>query len=221
MEDKSTNIKERVLQIAEFKRVTKEKFFKQIGMTYGNFKGKSKETPLNSNAIADISSIHSDISLEWLLTGKGDMLKKTGETAYPAPAGEGIPLIPVEAFAGVASNNGYAIDFDTIEERYNVPLFDNKGVDFMIHVRGASMYPKYSNGDIIACKFVRELIFIQWNKVYVIDTKSQGAMIKRLLPSQDPDNIICRSDNKDYLDFEIPKSEINNIALVIGCIRLE
>lgn len=229
MEDKTTNIKERVLQIAETKGIAKERFFEKIGMSYGNFKGKSKTTPLNSNAIEDISSMFPDISLKWLITGQGKMIDKEDSddlqeaTAYKQPphSPNSIPLIPVEAFAGAATNNGYAVDFDTIEERYNVPLFDNKGVDFMLYVRGASMYPRYSNGDIVACKFVKERIFIQWNKVYVIDTKSQGAMIKRLLPSQDPEYITCRSDNPEYLDFDVPLCEINNLALVIGCIRLE
>lgn len=221
-------IKERISQLLETKSIPKEAFYQKIGMTSASFRGKAKETPINSNAIENILSEIPDVNLEWLLTGKGEMVKKEkvkGEkkelyaTASHSP--NSIPLIPVEAFAGAATNNGYAIDFDTIEERYNVPLFDNKGVDFMLYVRGASMYPRYSNGDIVACKFVKERIFIQWNKVYVIDTKSQGAMIKRLLPAQDPEYITCRSDNPEYLDFDVPLSEINNLALVIGCIRLE
>ena len=74
--DKSSKIKERILQIADFKGIAKEKFFESISMTYGNFKGKSKLTPINSNAIADIMTIFPEISPEWLLTGKGNMLKE-------------------------------------------------------------------------------------------------------------------------------------------------
>jgi hypothetical protein len=84
MEDIFTNIKERVLQIAENKGISKEKFFEQIGMTYGNFKGKSKKTPLNSNAIVDISTIYPDVNLEWLLLGKGSMFKKDQLLNTPA-----------------------------------------------------------------------------------------------------------------------------------------
>ncbi|WP_286767195.1 MULTISPECIES: LexA family transcriptional regulator [Sphingobacterium] len=169
-----------------------------------------------------------DIDANWLITGSGNMLKERTSIKNEdklkldsTPSVDGIPLIPVEAFAGAALNNGYAVDFDAIEERYNVPLFDGKGVDFMMYVRGSSMYPKYRSGDIVACRFVRELLFIQWNKVYIIDSKSQGAMIKRLLPSTNPDHVICRSDNREYIDFEVPLSDIQNIAMVIGCISLE
>lgn len=162
------------------------------------------------------------LDANWLLTGKGEMLKdpqlKTADILdYSRP----IPLIPVDAFAGISNNGGYSISDSTIEERYIIPLFDGKGVDFLISVRGSSMYPKYSSGDIVACRFVRELLFIQWNKVYVLDTKSQGSMIKRLIKSDNPKTVICRSDNKDYGDFEVPMDDIQNIALVIGAIRLE
>ncbi len=69
-------IKERVLKIAEYYTIPKDTFIKEIGMTYANFKGKAKYTPLNSNAIANILSKYPDINSEWLLTGKGFMLKK-------------------------------------------------------------------------------------------------------------------------------------------------
>jgi hypothetical protein len=76
---KSSNIKERILQLLEIKGVAKSTFFGKIGMTYGNFTGKSKNTPLNSEAIADIFSIFPDVNLEWLLTGKGSMLRVSME----------------------------------------------------------------------------------------------------------------------------------------------
>lgn len=71
-----TNIKERVLQIAVYKGVTKERFFKELGLSYANFKGIQKKSALNSDAIDIILSIHDDISVEWLVIGKGEMLKR-------------------------------------------------------------------------------------------------------------------------------------------------
>lgn len=94
MEGKSSKIKERVLQIAECKGIAKERFFEKIGMTYGNFKGKSKETPLNSTAIENIYAIYPDINLEWLITGKGDMLKEDvqKEDVFDDPTQENMAL---------------------------------------------------------------------------------------------------------------------------------
>ncbi|MGL4346992.1 MAG: hypothetical protein ACRCR9_02770 [Chitinophagaceae bacterium] len=85
-----SNIKERCLEIAVNKGISKELFFKNIGMTYGNFKGKAKETPLNSDTIANILTNFPDISPEWLLTGKGSMLRDAQGTPS-LRASEAIP----------------------------------------------------------------------------------------------------------------------------------
>lgn len=73
--DKTSNIKERILQLSELKSVSKEIFFKNLGLTYGNFKGKSKETPINSNALVDILTKYPDVNPTWLLTGDGEVFK--------------------------------------------------------------------------------------------------------------------------------------------------
>lgn len=74
-------IKERVMQLLEVKGVAKENFFAEIGMTSANFRGTAKQTPLNSNAIANIFTTIPDVNLEWLITGKGDMFKSKQSTA--------------------------------------------------------------------------------------------------------------------------------------------
>lgn len=73
MENKFSNIKGRVLQVAELYNVSKEKFCKEIGVTYGNFKGQALKTPLNSNAVANILAKYRDINPRWLILGEGDM----------------------------------------------------------------------------------------------------------------------------------------------------
>ena len=73
-------IKERVLQIAEKKGVSKESFFTKIGMSSANFRGKAKETPLNSNAIIEIVKFYPEVNLHWLITGEGLMFLETIKT---------------------------------------------------------------------------------------------------------------------------------------------
>lgn len=73
----STNIKERILQIADYKSIRKEEFIKGLGQSYNNYRGKSKESPPTSEVIAEISTKYPDINLIWLLTGKGEMIQNT------------------------------------------------------------------------------------------------------------------------------------------------
>lgn len=170
-----------------------------------------------------------NISADWLLTGRGEMFSKEIQTqqepentlniAHRVPEGshEGIPLIPIEAMAGALTSEQTVLEYEC--ERYVIPVF--KGADFLIPVKGSSMYPKYSSGDIVACQRVpMSDLFFQWNKVYVIDT-TQGALIKRIKPGSDNEHVLIVSDNEKYDPFELPTSAIHAVALVIGVIRLE
>lgn len=130
---------------------------------------------------------------------------------------EGIPLLPIEAMAGALTSEQTVFEYEC--ERYVIPVF--KGADFLVPVKGSSMYPKYSSGDIVACQRVpMSDLFFQWNKVYVIDT-TQGPLIKRIKPGSDKEHVLIVSDNEKYDPFELPYSAIRAVALVIGVIRLE
>ncbi|WP_418359037.1 hypothetical protein [Sphingobacterium detergens] len=78
------NVKERVLLIAERKGISKTEFFKDVGLSYANFKGGQKNTALSSDAMIAILTRHPDISPAWLLMGEGKMMR-TGETVSPEP----------------------------------------------------------------------------------------------------------------------------------------
>ena len=130
----------------------------------------------------------------------------------------GIPLIPLEAIAGPGTP---AYEDEKELEYYSVPAFRDS--DFLIRVKGDSMSPKFTGGDLVACKKIDigSVYFIQWNRVYVVYTKSQGVMIKRLQPSEKEDCVRCVSDNEKYAPFDVPKSDIIALALVNGSISLE
>jgi hypothetical protein bfra3_16308 len=180
------------------------------------------KVPLSDKFLDKICSLDNNINKVWILENKGEMLKSSNNTPAVAEPQlpSGVPMLPFDAFAGIGTDVE-GVNLDTIEERYVVPLFDGMKMDFMISVRGSSMYPKYNSGDVVACRMVQELLFVQWNKVYVLDTISQGVIIKRLKKSDKEGFVICKSDNEQYEPFEIPMSDIRTIALVVGAIRLE
>lgn len=70
------SIKDRVLLISKSKGNNKMDFFKDLGMSYANFKGVQKKSALSSDAVATILSIHKDISPAWLIAGEGDMYRE-------------------------------------------------------------------------------------------------------------------------------------------------
>lgn len=134
---------------------------------------------------------------------------------------KGAPVIPVSALAGFAKGDVSVAARDIIEWCV-VPEFERRGVEFYIRVNGDSMHPRYSNGDLLACKRITDLTFFQWGKVYVLDT-DQGPLVKRIFQSKTHPvgGLECRSDNDAYPPFSILNSSIRGVAIVLGRICLE
>ena len=66
-------------RLLEYKGVGKESFYKKIGVTSANFRGKAKESDIASMTIAKILSEFPDLNLYWLITGEGEMLLKNSQ----------------------------------------------------------------------------------------------------------------------------------------------
>ncbi|WP_289665548.1 S24 family peptidase [Flavobacterium panacagri] len=200
-------------------------FAKKVGISTSMMNEILKErTNVGIKPIQNTVHVFPEICLEWLIKGEGMMIKrKSGnEVSDELRKNEiiqsiGIPLIPIEAMAGYSAGEATVLELDC--ERFLIPTF--KGADYLIQVKGSSMYPKYNSGDIVACKNLSLAdMFFQWNKVYVLDT-IQGALIKRIKKGSSEEHILIVSDNLNYDPFELHKSQIRAIAIVIGVIRLE
>lgn len=213
------NKKDMILALIEhYSNGNKAQFANLLGITP---QGLSTWIKRESFDIELIFSKCEGLSANWLLTGKGSMIKEN-KTAIPTatPAQnitDGIPLIPFSAMAGALTDERTALEYEC--ERYVVPAF--KGADFLMIIKGTSMQPTYNSGDIVACQRVpMNSIFFQWNKPYVLDT-AQGPLVKRVKPGSDQNHITLVSDNPDYDPFQLPLEQVNAVALVIGLIRLE
>lgn len=178
--------------------------------------------------LQDITKNFVDVNIDWLITGNGDMFKtcttpllKDDQTTVAigtrSDKNEGIPLIPIDAMAGMLSGDDHSImEYEC--EYYVIPMF--KGAEFLIQVKGDSMRPQYYSGDIVACKRLPLDTFFQWNRTYVIDSE-QGVLIKKVEAGSDNEHILLVSESKEYRPFEIAKEKIYSLALVIGVVRAE
>lgn len=215
------NEKDKLKQFLEYKGISKNKFYTQTGLSVG-FLDSGKSLGVDKAKI--IINTYPDLSLEWLVLDKGEMLNTSPKPAperEEAPIAykskEGIPLIPIDAMAGVLSDNSQIVmEYEC--EHYVIPMF--KGAEFLIPVKGDSMQPKYYSGDIVACKRLPLDTFFQWNRTYVIDSE-QGVLIKRVKKGEDNHHITMVSENPEYEPFQLEKSQIYSLALVIGVVRAE
>ena len=131
-------------------------------------------------------------------------IKSLMDTMDGGDNAETIPVIPVEAMAGTLKEFFQSVnEYDC--ERMVSPI---KGADYAIKVNGDSMSPEIPNGSHILLKKIMEDQFVEWGKIFCLDT-ANGAVIKRIFPTDDPEVIECRSINPEYPSFKVNTRHIN------------
>lgn len=195
---------------------------------YDVMSGKTKK--ISPTMVDRIISVYPEISHIWLLTGEGEMLKNTSETANNdgsnAVSGKIIPFYDADAVAGY----DYAV---TMEPAKQVGMIEIgsilKDSEAGIRVYGNSMVPNYPAGCVIGTKLHTDS-FIEPGRVYIVETRD-NRYLKRLYYNDDKTAFHCISDNQMkyddgprkgklyYQDFEIPADEVVRIHQVVGVIK--
>jgi len=211
-------VKDRLTKFRQYKNLGQGKFEKLSGLSNG-YLTQLRKAP-GSEKLQRILCTFPELNRTWLLTGEGDML--TGEEAEQTiqPSTESdihlIPLLPVSAQGG--SLNDFVVSIkESSCEKIISPI---KGADYAMSVSGESMAPEYPSGSQILIKRIDEKAFIDWGRVYVLDT-CNGTVIKRLFPSEAADKVLCKSINPEFPPFEVSLSDVYAVYRVLMCMALK
>ena len=205
-------MKERLIEFLAYLSIGQTKFEEKVGLSRG-FVNKIGES-IKDKTLEKITSVYPELNINWLKTGEGKMLKE-------AQTEEGsilVPLLPISAQGG--SLNDFVVSVkDSDCEQVISPI---KGVEFAMSVSGESMSPEYPSGSQILIKRINEKAFIDWGRVYVLDT-CNGAVIKKILPSDDKDSgrLKCISINPEYPSFEVSLEDIYGVYRVLMCMSVK
>jgi phage repressor protein C with HTH and peptisase S24 domain len=213
------NTRDRILKFIGYKQVNKAQFYAETGLSNGFL---DKTANPGTDKLDKILTSYPEINLYWLVTGRGEMLrtKETAPNVAPIIAPndikephqitittpkvvsvdvnkkETIIFVPVKAAAGYL--NGFG-DPEYIEslQAYRLPGFEN-GSFRMFEVDGHSMMPTLKSRDRIIGKWC-ELANIKDSYVYIIVTRNDGVVVKRVLNRIQKDGIlILKSDGNRY-----------------------
>ncbi|MBC6400787.1 MAG: LexA family transcriptional regulator [Ekhidna sp.] len=123
---------------------------------------------------------------------------------------EYIQLVPIKAAAGYTG--GFADpEYLTDLPRFHLPVLPKGGTYRAFEISGDSMLPILS-GSIIIGKYVEQLNDIKNGKTYVLVTKSEGIVYKRVFNYLDEKGkLFLVSDNKSYNAYEIQPGEIMEV----------
>ena len=221
--------KDRLLEFLRYKGLGQQKFEISIGMSNGwaNKVGDS----IRENTLKKISEVYPELNIAWLKSGVGVMLNngESEETLYTPKeehsqttesedTAKWVLLLPVSAQGG--SLNDFVVSVKESDcEKVVSPI---RGVDFAMTVSGDSMSPEYPNGSRIFIKRINERAFIEWGKVYVLDT-CNGTVIKILVPAEKEGYVKCVSINQDpiFAPFEVAFEDIYGVYKVLLCMSVK
>jgi transcriptional regulator with XRE-family HTH domain len=119
-----------------------------------------------------------------------------------------IELVDTKAEAGYLSS--YA-DPEYVKDlpKMSFPMLPD-GTYRAFQISGDSMLPMES-GSIVICAYVERLQDIKTDKTYIIISKTEGVVYKRVRPDVKKKTLQLISDNEMYLPYEIPFDSIDEI----------
>lgn len=162
--------------------------------------------------------------VNWLLTGEGLMFDQHNSDDmheyhylenHPELNHENdIPVIPARLFRAPEINiYEYVIGSPSVDKLPPVPHFQKH--DLFATCPGDAMAPRICRGYLMALRRIPIDSTIINGEIYVVDTKSQGMFVRRLVDNGEGLTFIAENQN-DFPDFELPYSDIINLFRVVG-----
>lgn len=160
--------------------------------------------------------------INWLITGEGAMfdadlrddvhfnLEGHPELSHD----EDIPVIPARLFRAPEINiYEYVMSSTSVDRLPPVPHFQKH--DMFATCPGDAMAPRICRGYLLALRRMPIDATIINGEIYVVDTKSNGMFIRRIVDTGNGLTFIAENQ-QEFPDFELPYSEVINIFRVVG-----
>lgn len=220
-----STINERIKSLVDhFSQGNNSDFANKIGINEANVRNYIANTEPKFNVLEKIAN-NFEINFEWLLTGKGEMLKTEKPIVKIVEGRDLVPKVVVvneendEAFIPLVeykAQAGYLTGY--LDENYieKLPMYSVPGLyggSFrMFQVKGLSMYPTLQDGSYVIGEFVESWEYMTDNRVYIIVTVNEGIIVKRVKNRiRKYKSLYCSSDNREYGNIRIPIEDVKEV----------
>jgi bacteriophage CI repressor helix-turn-helix domain len=169
-----------------------------------------------------------NINPDWLLTGRGSMLKSEGMPLMgdkEAEKEEVLPEVNYEYKGAPYYNVDFIGGFDLVlndqtrnpDYYINFPPYNREGVVWC-NITGHSMEPELNNGDFIAMKEMHSPIeYLPAGEIYGIITEDYRTVKRIRMADRDGFvRLIPTNKNPEYAEQEIPVEMIRKVYAVLG-----
>lgn len=210
---------DRIFEYIDYKGITAAQFERNNSLSNGYLGTQRKRSSdLGESIILRIINNCPDIDVEWLVTGKGEMLKSAASHTIAKDSTTGNPYYAVDFIGGFSFMDNDQTNMPSYYIDYKP--FNEKGVIY-VDLTGDSMKPDYNPGDIIAIKEMSAPIeYLPRGEVYAIVT-DDFRTVKRIGKSEKEGFIKLIPINKagGYEEQDIPVSSIRKVFRVLGSIK--
>lgn len=201
---------------------TKKEFAERIQFDKTNLSSafNGAERYLTDNLFNKIADAFPQFNRDWLLTGKGDMLKSNVRSlgdVYSASQKDGgvamVDFVPVSARASFLENldtSSYNLEkFPIIPKAAEKAEIDKYKI---FEVDGDSMYPTISDGALILAKIVPESSW-HYAEGVVVAVFSDFVVVKRIARNEllTSNTLVLASDNEKYGHMTVQLADIRAI----------
>jgi transcriptional regulator with XRE-family HTH domain len=224
------NIQANIRHLRSLKKLSQERFADELGWSrsmVGSYEEGRSEPPIER--LIDLSNYFS-IPIDILVKNDLRRAKDTSfiqvgskRVLFPVTVNEDnedlIEIIPAKASAGYLE--GYD-DPEYIEQLQKIKLpFLPTGTHRAFPIKGDSMLP-VKDGSFIVAKFVEALDDIKNGRTYIVLTKDDGLVYKRVyLPEDNEVSLVLSSDNKAYQPYMVSKENILELWEFTCCINTQ
>lgn len=196
-------ISEKILEIAENKKVSKTKIHEYLGISRGTLYNKIESGDFNFNELVKLANLFGVDEGYFFGAKELEMVK-----CYK---------IPIKAYAGFLSNGFENIQVMAHElETIAVPkeMVKNPRKTLVFEVFGDSMQPELDSEDYVAAELVEDWFELKKGGIYVVVTGTD--IVIKILYSVNKDKLILESKNKEYENLHVKKEDIRYIFRVLG-----
>lgn len=224
----------RIESIANNEGITIGALERKIGASKGVLsRAIANGTDIQSKWIQAIVENYPLYSAEWLLSGKGEMIREeTTQRATPSVQAQfslrtdhpvemqNVPLYELDASAGLVA---LFADQNRRTPISHIQIPDLPPCDGAVYVRGDSMYPLLKSGDIVLYKEIPNgSQGILWGEMYLLSFTIDGESyisIKYIQKADDDRFVRLVSHNPHHSPKDIPADSIQALALIKASIR--
>jgi hypothetical protein len=220
-------MKDRLLKFINFKGLSQRQFLIKAGLSTSYLSVVKDD--FGVSALFSISQNFPELNVEWLKTGKGEMINKGFENKdndfdklsnFFFANGEQKPVI-TESIAKIPN-------FDVLElvKSGKIQNLEYMGAfnqfppfDFYFRNDRVSMEPQFMRGDLIALSALQENAVIESGAPYIIDTKSIGFIFRNIYERGDKYECKVSNPKSQLEDINVEKGDVIKIYRVVGLVR--